>query len=114
MIIAYIAHPVGGDIENNLNKIKAIVREVNLNEPDVVPFAPYYLDCLALDDNNPSERERGIKNDVELIKRGFINQLRLYGNRISNGMKAEIELCKELGIDIVPMTTETKNEYKKI
>ena len=64
MIVAYIAHPIGGDVINNLKKIEAIGRQINLSEPNVIPFAHYYFDCNTLDDNNQEERERGIKNDI--------------------------------------------------
>lgn len=107
MKIAYIAHPIGGDVEANLERIRKIVREINLYFPEVVPFAPYWLDCHALDDNIPEERERGIKNDKELFNRGFIDELWLYGPKISGGMKAEIQLAKDLGIPVVPQTNGT-------
>lgn len=100
MKIAYIAHPISGDVQANLEKILAIVRDINLNEPDVVPFAPYWIDCHALNDNIPKERERGIKNDITLLKAGFITEVRLYGNRISNGMQHELDLAKSLGIPV--------------
>lgn len=107
MKIAYIAHQIGGDVKGNLKKIKQIARHINLTEPDTVPFAPYYLDCLALDDSNPEERERGIKNDHEFFKRRIFDELRLYGNRVSEGMKHEIALALMCQIRIVPMTYET-------
>lgn len=107
MIVAYIAHPISGDIENNLKKIIEIVREINLKEPETIPFVPYYPDILALDDNNPTERERGIKNDTELLSRGFVDEIRLYGNKISKGMKAEVELGIKRGIAIKTMTPNT-------
>lgn len=106
MRVAYIAHPISGDIEGNLEKVRLIGRQINLNEPDVVPFAPYWFDCHCLDDNNADERARGIKNDHHLFR--FVDELRLYGDRISAGMRGEIELAQELGIDIVPMTEATK------
>ncbi len=111
MKIAYVAHPISGDIAGNLKKIVTIGREINLKEPDVVPFAPYYFDCSFLDDNIESERERGIKNNIALFRKGFIDELRLYGDCISKGMKHEIKLCQELGIEIVPMTEETHKQY---
>ena len=111
MRIAYIAHPVGGDVENNLKRISEIGRYINLNEPDVVPFAHYFFDCYALDDSVEYERNRGIKNNLALMKAGFIDEVRLYGNRISNGMKCEIKLAKSLGIAVIPMTKETEAEY---
>lgn len=110
MKIVYIAHPISGDIEGNLKKILTIVREINITESDVLPFAHYWVDCHALDDTIPEERERGIKNDITLLKAGFINELWLYGDRISNGMKHEIDLARLLSIPIFPKTEETKLE----
>ena len=107
MKFAYIAHPVSGNIEDNLDAIKLIVRHINLTEPDVVPFAHYVVDCESLDDDIPEERARGIKNDIALFRAGFITELRLYGNRISHGMAAEIALAHELGIKVVAKTPET-------
>lgn len=114
MKVAYIAHPISGDIHGNLNKIKDIGRKINLEEPEVVPFAHYFFDCYALDDNVPEERDRGIKNDIALMRKGFIDEVRLYGDRISNGMLHEIKLAVEVGIPVVPMTDATKREFQII
>ncbi|HUU39320.1 MAG TPA: DUF4406 domain-containing protein [Desulfatiglandales bacterium] len=108
MKIVYIAHPIGGDVENNLAKVLKIVRDININMPDVLPFAPYWIDCHALDDNVPEERNRGIKNDQTLMKAGFINEVWLFGDRISTGMSHEIKLAGELGIPVIPMTEQTQ------
>jgi hypothetical protein len=113
MKIAYIAHPISGDIEGNLRKIEAIGRRINLDEPEVVPFAHYFFDCYALNDDIPEERERGIKNDIALMRKGFIDEVRLYGNRISNGMAEEVKLAVELGIEVRPMTKATTKEYEE-
>lgn len=109
MKIVYIAHPISGDIKGNLEKIKNIVRHINLTEPDVLPFAHYFVDCHALDDTVPEERERGIKNDIALMKAGFINEVWLFGDRISSGMVHEIVLANELGITIIPKSEGTKS-----
>ena len=101
MKIAYIAHPVSGDVQGNISKIIAIVRQINLSEPDVVPFAPYIADLLALDDSVEVERERGIKNDVHPLGAGFVTELRLYGGRVSKGMQHEKELAESLGIPVI-------------
>ena len=82
-----------------------------MEEPDVVPFVPYYADCVSLDDSDPVQRERGIKNDTYLLENGFIDELRLYGDRISQGMISEILLAWEHGIAINPITEKTKKEY---
>lgn len=112
MKVVYIAHPIRGDVKENIKKVLEINRQINLEEPEVVPFAPYIVDCQSLDDNVPSERERGIKNDVELMNKGFIDEIRLYGDRISNGMKEEIKLAHKLNIEVVPMTYKTRMEYQ--
>lgn len=101
MIIAYIAHPVSGDVQGNIKKILEIVRHINLTEPETVPFVPYLADLMAMEDSNTEERMRGIKNDYELISRQFIDELRLYGDRISPGMEAEKNLAELIGIPVI-------------
>lgn len=112
--IVYIAHPISGDIKGNLEKIRKIIRDINIKHDDILPFAHYWVDCHALDDTNAEERQRGIDNDIVLFKRRFIDELWLYGDKISSGMKSEIELARELNIKIVPMTEETKKEFTSL
>jgi hypothetical protein len=112
MKVVYIAHPISGDIENNLKKIIAIIREINITQKDVVPFAHYWVDCHALNDNIPEERKRGIDNDMELFNRKFIDELWLYGDRLSNGMLAEIKICKQLNIPIVFKSKELIEKFE--
>lgn len=114
MKVVYIAHPIGGNVKENLEKVRHIVRKINLERSDVVPFAPYWLDCHALNDDIPSERERGIKNDKYLLESGIVDELWLYGNKISNGMQNEINIALIEQIEIIPMTKETSFYYKKM
>lgn len=106
MRIVFIAHPIGVDIcnqyavEKNLEKLAEIIREINLAEPNVVPFAPYYADCVALDDKNEDERERGMRNSEALLRSGLVDEMRLYGEFLSYGMEMEMNLAKELGIPV--------------
>lgn len=103
----YIAHPISGDIPGNLEKIRLIVRDLNLTRSDIVPLAPYWLDCHALDDTNPKERDRGIANDIAILRSGLIDEMWLYGDRISNGMAHEIELAKLMGIPVYSKSSGT-------
>lgn len=114
MKIAFIAHQLSGDIEGNLKKITEICRKINLEEPDTVPFAPYFSDLYSLDDNIPEERARGIRNDMEFFERHVIDELRLYGDRVSSGMADEILIALREQIEIIPMTEETKAYFKNI
>ena len=93
MKIIYIAHPIGAPtkegIEANLADLRRIVRKINLEHPDIIPFVPYYADIVSMDDNVFAERERGIKNDKAILESGIVNELWLTGDRLSNGMIAE-------------------------
>ena len=109
MKIVYIAHPIGGDIFNNTLKVRKIIREINITQPDILPFAHYLVDLTCLDDDIPAERERGIKNDIALMKVGFINELWLYGDKISPGMGHEIALAIKLGIPVISKSEGTKS-----
>lgn len=113
MKIAYIAHPISGDQKRNVKKVLDIIKTINLKEPSVVPFAPYIPDCMVLDDSDPEQRERGIKNDIELFSRDIIDEIRLYGDKISNGMEAEIKLAEQKGIPVIPHTPDTALAYSK-
>lgn len=108
MKIVYIAHPISGDIAGNLEKVRKIVRDINLNVPDVTPFAHYFVDCHALDDDNPNERQIGINNDITFFNAGFISEVWLYGDKISTGMSHEIALASSLGIPVVSKSEGTK------
>lgn len=105
MKIVYIAHPIGAatkeGIEQNLSDLRRIVRKINLEHNDIVPFVPYYADIVSMDDNVPAERERGIKNDTAILESGCIDELWLTGDRLSNGMIAERNIALIENIPVV-------------
>lgn len=110
--IVYIAHPVGGDVENNLKRIEGIVSNILIKLEDVIPVAPYHLYCHSLDDNVPYERALGISVGVRYLKSEIVDELWLFGNEISSGMKDEILLCELLGIPVIPRTNGTADAYE--
>lgn len=107
MKIVYVAHAIGAPtkegIENNLADLRRIVRKINLEYPDIVPFVPYYADIVSMDDNVPSERERGMKNDDTLLRSGIVNEMWATGHKMSNGMTGEMMICHTLGIPVIDM-----------
>lgn len=113
MRVVYIAHPISGHIENNLKSVAGIARYITITEADTIPFAPYYFSCKFLRDDDSKERQIGIRNNEHFFKLGIIDELRLYGDRISNGMWAEIKLANELGIKIKCMNVEIEEDYKR-
>jgi hypothetical protein len=104
MKIVYIAHPISGNVAANLERIRLIARQIMLEDPKIVAFAPYWFDCHVLNDDVPAERQRGIANDIELFKRRFIDEVWLCGPRISAGMLAEKNLAEQLGIPVIDKT----------
>lgn len=102
MKIVYIAHPIAGDVEKNLEDLKRILRKINTGTLEVCPVAPYAFS--GLDDSDKIERERGIMNNIELIKTKVFKELWLTGDKISAGMKQEIELFTSLGIPVFNFT----------
>lgn len=110
MIIVYVAHPIGGDVEGNIRLVGKECERIFDRHPEVMAIAPYIFALKFLDDSNPSDRLRGICMNKEYFDKGFIDELWLFGDRISNGMWQEIQWARKLGIPVVPMTNETQLE----
>lgn len=109
MKIVYIAHPLSGDLKN-VDKVLHICRFISMSEPEVVPFAHWVVEALALNDQVAEERAIGIKHDEAIIDRLKFDECRLYGDRISAGMANEVQRFKALGVPVVPMTDETRRD----
>jgi len=99
--IIYIAHPIGGNVDENVKLVLEIVRQLNMSGLPIVPFAPYIVDVLALDDNDPEQRARGFDNNKQLFD--FVDEVWLYGGRISSGMQTEIDWANERNIPVLQM-----------
>lgn len=100
----YICHAMDTDIDECSKKMFKIGKDIELNEPDSIPFYPYWASGskLYINKTNPYET-------------GGVDEFRIYGTRITEDMRAEITLAEGLDIRIVPMTNETiKQYYKKI
>lgn len=61
----------------------------------VIPFAPHLLFTQFLDDNAPKERRLGLDMGMKIME--YCHELWVFGSRISEGMKAEIEAAQRLG-----------------
>lgn len=96
--VVFISHPLKGDVEGNINKVREICRELIL-DGKVIPLATHMLFPTFLDDDVHEERRTGLDGTLELLKRS--DEVWVYGDRISEGMKEEIELAKEIKIPIV-------------
>lgn len=108
MRTVYIAHPIAGDVKENLTRIAQIVKLINMTDDKIVPIVPYYVNCIALDDTDPKQRERGMKNNAHILRSGIVKELWLFGDKISGGMRSEIEICKSMGIPVISQSKGTR------
>jgi hypothetical protein len=90
MQVAYIAHPISGNLAANIHAVKLIMAEIVRAEPDVLPFAPYLTALEILDDGDPAQRKIDMKCNRHLLQAGFVDEIRLYGPSVSRGMWEEI------------------------
>lgn len=101
-MVVYIASPLSGDVEQNLQFARQACRYA-ISE-GVVPFAPHLLYTQMLDDSDPEERQLGIDMGNRMLK--LCDELWLCGDRISPGMAGEKELAERLGIPVRSVSTE--------
>lgn len=108
MKTVFIAHPVAEDIQGNVEKILAICKQSHNKE--IVPVAPYLVSLQYLNDDITEDREFGIDANFEVFHRKYIDELWLFGDRISSGMQEEVKLARELNIPVTPQTEGTKRD----
>lgn len=106
--IVYVAHEISGNIKGNIKNIREICKQIHLSGD--IPFAPYLLSLQYLDDKIPFQREIGIELNHELLKRGFIDEMRVFGTRVSKGVFGELEIALRLGISVRSYDPRIKDE----
>jgi len=106
--VIFIGHPIGGDVAGNVRKVLAICEEVH--KGGYIPAVPYLVSLQYLNDDVVEDRQLGIEVNHECFRRRFVDELWLYGDRISEGMKGEVLLAAELNIPVIPKTTGTKRD----
>lgn len=96
--LIYVCSPYRGDPEVNTKKARSYCRKIAIEEGDV-PIAPHLLFPQFLDDNTSRERELAMEMNLEILCHA--DEIRVFGNEISDGMSLEIKEAKELGIPVV-------------
>ena len=102
----YVCAPLGGNVESNLKKVRAYT-EYALR-CGTAPVVPHFY-ALCLDDNNPKDREIGLAAGLSLL--WFCDELWLFGDTVTEGMRAELQFCKNLNICV---RTITEKEIQKV
>jgi len=102
----YVCAPLGGNIEQNLKKVKTYTEyALRCGTAPVVPH--FYAGCL--DDNNPKDREVGLAAGMSLL--WLCDEVWVFGDTVTDGMRAELQFCKNLNIRIQKIT---ENEIQKV
>lgn len=96
MKLIYVASPYAGEVEKNTIFAQKACHHVM--KQGHYFFAPHLLYPQVLDDDQPQQRDLGIKMGLAVLPR--CDELWCYGDRISQGMMIEIEEAKRLGIPI--------------
>lgn len=91
----YISAPLKGNIEENLQKVKKYT-EYAL-KCGTAPVVPHFY-ALCLNDNNPDERKIGMSAGLSLL--WLCDEMWIFGDEETEGMKSEIQFCKNLSIRI--------------
>lgn len=89
----YICSPLGGNIEENLRRVRRYVRYALLC--GTAPVVPHFY-ALCLNDDNPDERKIGIAAGCSLL--WLCDELWMFGDEITAGMTAELQYCKHLNV----------------
>ena len=102
----YICAPLGGNVEDNLQRVKKYT-EYAL-KCGTAPVVPHFY-ALCLNDSIPKEREIGMAAGLSLL--WFCDEMWIFGDEVSEGMRGEIQFCQNLNIR---MKKNTDKEIRKI
>lgn len=89
----YICAPLRGDAQGNLEKMKRYV-EYAL-KCGTAPVVPHFY-ALCTNDGITQKREPGLTAGMSLL--WFCDELWIFGDEITEGMRREIDFCKNLNI----------------
>jgi len=95
----FICSPLSGDIEKNRSIAECLCRLVCLLGKN--PFAPHVYYTRFLDDNREEERNLGISQGIEWLKSCSEVLVFVPDNKITSGMKKEIDVAEKLGKKII-------------
>lgn len=84
--LVYICSPYSGDVEANLQIAREFCRFAL--ESGQIPLAPHLMFLQFMSDDDPKQRELALFMDIVLM--GKCSEVWVLGDRISEGMSAEI------------------------
>jgi hypothetical protein len=91
--LIYVCSPLAGDMKKNIERASRYCRFVS--GCNSIPIAPHLYFTRFLDDSISEERNQGIEMGLEILK--VCDAVWVFGNKMSGGMRSEIQLAKQLG-----------------
>ena len=92
---AYICSPLGGNVSVNIENAKRYARYIF--KCGMAPVIPHFY-ALILDDEIPDERKLGMQAGISLL--WVCDEVWVFGNQITDGMKKEIRFAEKLNIKV--------------
>jgi hypothetical protein len=100
----YIASPYRGDVVRNTeNALRYSLFAVKQNR---VPICPHIYFTRFLNDDDESERKKGLNLALQMLKR--CKEVWVFGDVISEGMQNEIRIAKKRHITVKYFTSDCK------
>ena len=93
----YICSPLRGNVGRNIENARRYARYV-VRRCGAIPVAPHLYFTRFLNDDSPEEREFGIQAGLELLR--MCEVVWVFGTKITEGMRREIEFAREIGIPV--------------
>lgn len=93
MKLIVVCSPYSGNILQNTKKAKEYCKYIY--RQGHIPFVPHLFFPTFLNEDVPEEREAGIQLGIEILKRA--NELWIFGDKVTAGMRKEIEAAREYG-----------------
>ncbi|MBS4022383.1 MAG: DUF4406 domain-containing protein [Dethiobacter sp.] len=94
--LVYVASPFAGNTEYNISKARGYCRFAVTK--GCIPIAPHLLYPQFMDDDDKEQRELGLF--FALILLGKCDEIWVFGERVSDGMAAEIAKAKKSGMPV--------------
>jgi len=91
MKVVFVCSPFQGKQEN-IEKARRYCKFVL--EKGCIPIAPHVYFSQFMDDNNPADRRKALEMNKKLLK--FCDELWIFGNEITEGMREEIEYFRKI------------------
>jgi sugar phosphate isomerase/epimerase len=89
--VIFVCSPFQGKIEN-IEKAKRYCRM--LVDMGCIPIAPHVYFSQFMDDRNPEDRRKALEMNKKLLE--FCDELWVFGEEITEGMREEIEHFKKI------------------